>query len=118
MKKYLFPVLAIAAFLAIMTTGGFLKRPFSQKDNVKGYIEEVKNAVQDENWDQANQSLDKLQKSWKIVEMRVQFSVERDEMIFIDRNIARISGAIEVKDKVSAIIELSEINKNWEDLEK
>ncbi|MBC8059745.1 MAG: DUF4363 family protein [Clostridiaceae bacterium] len=117
-KKYIIPVLLTAIFIAIMTTGGLIKRPFNQNDNVKGYIEKVKKDVEEEKWEKAKQDLDKLKSAWKIVEKRVQFSVERDEMISIDRNIARIKGALEVQDKISAIVELSEVNENWDDLEK
>lgn len=42
----------------------------------------------------------------------------RDEMISIDRNIARIKGALDIQDKVTAIVELSELRKKWNDLEK
>lgn len=117
-KLYIIPALIIIISIAIMTTGGVLKKSFSQRDNVESCIVNVKKNVEAENWEQAKLDLDKLNKSWKIVEKRVQFSVERDEMISIDRNIARIKGALYVQDKITAIVELSELSVNWDDLEE
>ena len=117
-KRYIIPVLIIVISIAIMTTGGLLKKSFSQSDNVESCIQNVKKDVEEEKWEQANQDLDKLKKSWKVVEKRVQFSIERDEMISIDRNIARIKGALDARDKITAIVELSEIRENWDDLEE
>lgn len=51
-------------------------------------------------------------------EKRVQFSVERDEMILIDTNISRIEGALSERDKSFIIIELSEMQNHWNELEK
>lgn len=117
-KAYIMVVFALVVFIAIMTTGGVLKRPFSEKDNVKSYIESVKRDVESENWTEAKEDLIKLKTAWKAVGNRVQFSVERNEMIAIDRTIARLNGSLEAEDKVSALIELSELSLNWDDLQK
>jgi len=117
-KSYIMVVFALVVFIAIMTTGGLLKKPFSEKDNVKSCIESVKRDVESENWIEAKENLTKLKTAWKIVGNRVQFSAERNEMIAIDRNIARLNGSLEAEDKVSALIELSELSLNWDDLQR
>ncbi|MBU3197477.1 DUF4363 family protein [Clostridium algidicarnis] len=117
-KSYIMVVFALVVFIAIMTTGGLLKKPFSEKDNVKSCIESVKRDVESENWIEAKENLTKLKTAWKIVGNRVQFSVERNEMIAIDRNIARLNGSLETEDKISALIELSELSLNWDDLQR
>ncbi len=117
-KYYFIPVLLIIAFVIIMTTGNIVKKPFSQKDDVQYYIERVNKDVNSEKWVEGKLNVDKLKIAWRKVSKRVQFSVERDEMVAIDRNIAKIKGSIEAKDKTSALIELSEIKENWMDLEE
>ena len=117
-KNCIVPSAVILIFIAIMTTGGILKKPFSSKDDVKYYIERVKKDVTAEKWKDSSFELDKLKRAWKVVGNRVQFSVERDEMVAISRNIAKIRGCIEAKDKNSAIIEISELAENWDDLEE
>jgi hypothetical protein len=118
LKFYSIPVVLMLLFVCIMTTGSILKKPFSQKDDVQYYLKELKKVISSERWDQASYNLDKLKYAWEIVEKRIQFSVERGEMISIDRNIARISGAIDAKDKTSGLIEISEIKENWDKLEE
>lgn len=117
-KKYIIPAVVLILFTVIMTSGGFLKRPFSKTDDVSGCIEILKKDVMNENWKQAENDLEQLKIAWRTVGKRVQFSVERDEMNLINSNIARIEGALSVRDKSFIIIELSEIKEHWNELEK
>ena len=43
----------------------------------------------------------------------IQFSVEKDEMIDLNINIARIRGCIDSKEKSLALIYLQELLNNW-----
>lgn len=117
-KRYIVPVLTLVIFIVIMTSGGFLKRSFNNKDKVLLNIENLKTDILRNDWQQANEDFNKLKSSWKIIERRVQFSTELDELNTIDTNLARIEGALLVKDKAFIIIELSEIIKHWNKLEK
>ena len=117
-KSYIVPAIAILIFIAIMTTGGVLKKPFGKRDDVNKYIVTLKKDVMKEEWDKADRDLKQLEAAWRIVEKRVQFSVDRDEMLAIDTSIARIEGAVLVHDKNLAITEISEAEEHWEDLEK
>lgn len=117
-KAYIIPVLTILLFIAIMTTGGLLKKPFSSKDDVISYIEIMRKDINEEKWDKAGKDLSNIKTAWEIVKKRVQFSVERDEMILIDTNISRIEGALSERDKSFIIIELSEMQNHWNELEK
>jgi len=116
--KYIIPVITVIIFIVIMTTGGWLKKPFGKDDDVAKCIENLKKDVMSEAWDKADIDLNQLEGAWRIVEKRVQFSVERDEMLAIDTSIARIEGAVLVHDRAQAITEISEALEHWEDLEK
>lgn len=116
--KYIIPAIAISMFIAIMTTGGLVKKPFGKNDDVAKCIENLKEDILSENWDKTNVDLKRLERAWRIVEKRVQFSVERDEMLAIDTSIARIEGTVLVMDRAQAVAEISELKEHWEDLEK
>jgi len=121
MKKivsYIVPAIALIIFVGIMTTGGLLKKPFGENDDFTKCISILKKDVMSEQWDKAEVDLKNLEGAWRIVEKRVQFSVERDKMIAIDTSIARIEGAVLVEDKAHVITELSEISDRWNSLEK
>lgn len=117
-RPYIIPVMMLLLFIAIMNSGELLKRPFSSKDDVLKYIEIMRKDVTNAKWKQATSDLNKLKTAWKIVEKRVQFSVERDEMNLIDTNISRIEGALSVNDKSFIIIELKELAGHWNELEE
>jgi hypothetical protein len=117
-KRYIIPILTLILFTIAMNSGGILKKSFSSTDNVPESIENLKKAVLMENWSYAGSDFKKLKTAWLIVERRVQFSMELDELNTIDTNLARIEGALTVKDKASIIIELSEVVKHWNRLEK
>ena len=117
-KRYIIPALALVLFIFAMNSGGILKKSFSGTDNVPESIENLKKDVMKENWKLAEGDLKKLKIAWLTIERRVQFSMELDELSTIDTNIARIEGALTVKDKSFIIIELSEIVKHWNKLEK
>lgn len=118
MIKYAIPVLVLLVFVAVMTSGGLVKRPLGKEDDVVAHIEAVKRDVVSENWQQAQVDLSKVKSAWTTVAKRVQFSVERNEMNTIDMNIARMEGAISAQDKSAALMELSEMMEHWDDLEK
>jgi hypothetical protein len=46
----------------------------------------------------------------------VQFSSERDEINFFSMSLARLEGAILVKDKINAVMELKEAYEHWDQL--
>lgn len=116
--RYVVPIILIIIFILIMNSGGFLKKPFGKKDNVVKYIEILKKDITNEKWEIANNDLDNLKTAWKIVSRRVQFSVERNEMIDIETSIARIKGNIVAKDKNGAIVEIEELKSHWDELER
>jgi len=116
--KYIIPAITISVFIAIMTTGGLLKKPFGKDDDIAKCIENLKKDAMSEQWDKAEIDLNNLKRAWRIVEKRVQFSVERDEMLSINTSIARIEGGVLVHDKAQTVTEISEMMGHWEELEK
>lgn len=117
-NQYIIPTIILLLFVAIMNSGELFKKSFSSNDDVQKYIETMKKDIKNEKWQQSEIDLEKLKTAWKIVEKRVQFSVERNEMVLIDTNISRIEGAISVHDKSFIIIELEEILGHWNELEE
>lgn len=114
--KRIIPIVVLAIFVAVMTSGGLLKRPFGRSDNVSEYALSLKKDVLNENWNQADTDLSKLKHAWDTVEKRVQFSVERSELTIIEICISHIDGAMLTHDKTAILIELSEIMEHFDEL--
>lgn len=119
MRKFLviaIPIVTLAFFILVMISDNFLKYPLGTNDNIPGSIQELRQDIQNEKWEEANKKTDELSMSWKKVVKRVQFSAEKDEINKFDVNIARLRGAIMAKDKSSAFMELTEAYEHWDNI--
>lgn len=101
-----------------MLSGNYLKQPLGTDDNIPEIIENIIENVMDENWEEVKKNTDILETAWKKIVLRVQFSVERDEINYFTASLARLRGAILAKDKSSALIELKEAYNHWENIGK
>ena len=113
---YLVPSLILILSIAIMIGGPYLKNPKSDDENIAVYIEKVMEDIKNEHWEEAHENLEKLKSAWKKILPRIQFSIERDEAIEIDVNLARLKGLIFGKDQAAALAELNETAERWKNL--
>lgn len=121
MRRFLIIVIPIATlllFLFIMFSGNILKKPMGEKDNIPKSLGEIIEAVNNENWDEADGKIQGLEYAWERVIFRVQFGSERDEINNLSTNIARLKGAVEAEDKAGALMELHEAYHHWDELGK
>ncbi len=110
------PIVTLALFVAIMLSSSFLKKPMGKNDNFPKAIHIMIDNVNEEQWDKASQDIDKLDQMWKKITKRVQFSSERDEINYVSTNLARLKGAVQSKDKSSALMELYDAFNHWKEL--
>lgn len=105
-------------FIFIMNSGGIMKKSFSNSDDVIKILKELEKDIEESNWVKGLEDLEKLQSAWKIVERRVQFSVERNDLEGIGLSIARLKGSIRGKNQYESLIGWEELNAYWHHLEK
>ena len=121
MRKFLtkaIPLVTLALFICIMLSGGILKKPFGKKDDVPQAIANIIQDIDHDNWNEANKDIENLEKAWKKVIRRIQFSSERDEINYVSTSIARLRGAALAEDKANSIIELKEAYHHWKTIGK
>ena len=119
MKKfvhYLIPIVTLIIFAGIMLSGRYLKKPRDASEDVMGFIKTAVTDVSSDNWNKATVDIDNLEKAWKKILPRIQFSVERDELYNISTNIARLKASAIAEDKSSALLELYTVMENWDEL--
>lgn len=112
------PIVTLIIFTLIMLSDIVLKKPLTGNDDIPGSIQQLIQEVNNGSWDKAENKTNDLEKAWKKVIRRVQFSAEKDEINSFEVNIARLKGSIMTKDKADAIIELNEAYEHWENLGK
>ena len=119
MRKFLvraIPIVTLVGFILIMFSVNFLKNPSEKGDNIPMMIENIIHDVSNENWEKVSEGSKDLERVWKKVVRRVQFSAERDELNAFKRSLARLRGAILAQDKSNALMELNEAHEHWKGL--
>ncbi|SDH03020.1 protein of unknown function [Alteribacillus persepolensis] len=120
MKKFLLyaiPTLFIAVSCLVMTGGSWLKEPLhGNQDDVMKHLQTIEYAIQKEDWQQASKSLDQANRALDTVTKRIQFSVERDDLISMHHALAKIHGSIKTKDSQAVSSELYYLYDVWESL--
>lgn len=121
MKKYstyILPILGLCLFIAVMLSGKYLKEPLNPSEDIMGFAKATMEDTLNEKWYKVSIDINNIEKAWKKIAPRIQFSVERDEIYNIGINIARLKGANMTKDKSSILMELNEFMENWDELTK
>lgn len=113
---YMVTGVILLSFALVMNSGDYLKKPTSDKDNVSLYINNIETNILEDNWSGAEQNYENLKKAWDIVVKKIQFSVEKDEINFIEVNLARLGAYLKVEDEDGALGELYEIEEHWNTL--
>ncbi|WP_284139343.1 DUF4363 family protein [Virgibacillus sp. LDC-1] len=110
------PIIVLAVFIFIMTSGAFLKQPLWGDDDVIHYIKQVEGSVKENDWKNATESLKKAQHAWNKVVMRIQFNAGQDEINDISRMLERAHGHIDAKDQIGVIAEMAEFRYVWAEI--
>ena len=113
---YAITVIILISFAFLMNSGDYLRKPFTNQDDVAACINNLEKNIMEENWEEANQNYTDLKKAWEKIVVRIQFSVEKDEINFIDVNLARLGGYLKTKGKKEALAELYEMEEHWNNL--
>ncbi|MED1600379.1 DUF4363 family protein [Alkalihalophilus marmarensis] len=119
MRKFLLyaiPILFMIVSFSIMISGMWLKEPLGSDDHLLSYIQNVEENVKAENWEQADQEHQKAQHAWRKISKRVQYSVERDDMMAITEVLSRIEGGIKAKDEPTIMPDIYYFYGIWKDL--
>ncbi len=110
------PIFILALSVAVMTSGGLLKKPLRADDDVFRLVEEVEQFVIQKDWATARVKSVAANQAWHHVVNRIQFSVEREMIMEISGTLARIRGAAEAEDEQSALTEVYYFYDLWDNL--
>ncbi|MEQ6378567.1 DUF4363 family protein [Bacillaceae bacterium S4-13-58] len=121
MKKfmlYAIPWSFILIFIAIMLSGSFLKQPISEEDRLLEAMKSLETSINHLDWEKAEEEVDYIQTAWDKIVFRVQFSVERENMMQVDETISRIKGGVKAQDKNIIMEEIYYFYTLWDHLGK
>lgn len=109
--------LMFIVFLVAMTSGVVLKKPLTGKDNVLEQVQKIKQDINNNHWDTAQNDALKLNKAWHTVRTRILISSEKDDIKKIDERVESVMADVETKDKSSAFRQLNLIKDGFRELE-
>lgn len=118
LTAFLIPIFIFGIFFIVLQSTTIMKKPFNQFQEIDQLIIEIGSDISSEKWSEAKSQTESLEVEWKRIVPKIQFSSERDNITSITRNIARLKGAIDAKDKSGALQEISEAKSNWQDIGK
>ncbi|PYZ93053.1 hypothetical protein CR194_07595 [Salipaludibacillus keqinensis] len=119
MKKffiYFVPILFVASSFIIMTSGSWLKEPFRSDDDLAAYVENIESNVREENWEDANKEYNRARKAWELIKIRIQYSVEREDIVAINEALFRVEGGIEAHDSQAILSEIYYFYGLWREV--
>ena len=100
-----------------MNSGSLLKQAYgNEENNVLMHVQNVERYAKEDSWQEARKELRKAKSAWDTISKRVQFSVERDEMIDISLSLSKLEGAIITEDSDLIFQELYTFYFSWESL--
>jgi ribulose 1,5-bisphosphate carboxylase large subunit-like protein len=101
-----------------MNAGPWLKKPWGDEADFAIHLRTLERLIRQSQWQSASVELKGTERDYRKVTIRIQFSVERDELNRIADLLARIKGAIAIKDQKAALVELFEAKQHWKQLGK
>ncbi|MBB6448285.1 hypothetical protein HNR44_000234 [Geomicrobium halophilum] len=119
MKKFLLfsvPSLFLILSVVLMTGGSWIKEPMGAHDDLFSYVQNIEHFIEEENWEEASEEHQNAQQAWDTISKRIQYSVEREDMLAISETLSRIEGGIKEEDTSSISPELYYFYELWSEL--
>ena len=96
----LLTVVVLGSFAALLGGGQWLKQPQSPDEDIAVFLQRLEPVLLGEpEWETAMQLQAGIEHAWSRVEKRLQFSVEKDDMIEFTEELVRLKAAIEMQEQ-------------------
>lgn len=112
------PLVILSVFLAVMSSGFFLKNSIGKEQSIPQVLSSIISEVEKENWREAGIKTGQLEELWRKVTKRIQFSLGNQEIKAFNTCLSRLKGAIAARDREDSLLELYEANEHWSELGK
>ncbi|MBD2844930.1 DUF4363 family protein [Paenibacillus sp. IB182496] len=113
---WIVPIAIVLIMVLTMVGGNVLKQPLGQEDRLEARMRQLEQEVQHKQWKEAGKSADYAERAWHKIVNRVQFSVERENILEISGTLARVRGGVVAKDDQAILEELYFFYDLWKNL--
>ncbi|MCL7748380.1 DUF4363 family protein [Halalkalibacter alkaliphilus] len=113
---YAVPVTFILVSLTLMISGGWLKEPMGDQDELLKSVQNIEQHVKRNEWQEAKREHTYTKKAWTIVSKRIQYSVGKESLSEVSQILSRMEGAIEANDANVTLVEAYSFYELWENL--
>lgn len=112
------PVIVLVSFAVILNLPRFGKQPKGLDDDVLLHLRLAQESVLAEDWNQALVHVENAEKAWKTVIPRIQFGVEKGDILDLTLSLARLKASAQCMDKPGCLRELAELFLYWDEVGK
>lgn len=106
-------ILMLTFYILIMTSAFVFKNPLTTEDNVIGQLDLIQQAAKNDDWQRAESEFIKGKQAWEKIKNRIQFSVEKIFVEFVDEELGTLNGAIKAQNVDMVIITTEKIKYVW-----
>jgi Domain of unknown function (DUF4363) len=117
MKKQaaLFTVIATAIIALCSCT--LLVKPIDTNMHFSEQLLKLESAIRSENWEQADESLEVANKTWKRLKPWIQVEIDHDYVHESEENLSKLGAFIDTEEQPDALAHILLIEETWEDIE-
>ena len=107
----------IVTVLITICSCTLLVKPLDKNTHFSEQLSQLESDIRNENWGQADESLEAAKKAWKSLKPWLQVDIDHDYVHEIEENLAKIEAYIETEEKADALAHILLIKETWEDIE-
>lgn len=93
----------LGGFLVLLAGGQLLKQPLSPEEDIAAFLQQLDPILREgDQWREALHLQEQIEHGWSRVEKRIQFSIEREDMMEFTEELVRLKAAIEMEEQPMA----------------
>lgn len=107
----------VVTVLTTICSCTLLVKPLDKNMHFSEQLSQLENTIRSKNWEQAEENLKEVKKSWKSLKPWLQIDIDHDYVHEIEENLAKLEAYIETEEQADALANLLMIQETWEDIE-
>lgn len=113
MKKHVFLFIALGIFLSLCACEP-IRKPIDNRIGFSKYLKETEKSIRNEDWQNAQNSLDNANRAWRSIKPILQIDIDHDYVNDIENNFTQLKAYIETKEKPDSLSLILLIQQDWE----
>lgn len=115
--KRIILVIILSGVLLISCSCTLLTKPLDSSTGFSKHLAQVEDSIRNEDWKQAQISLDDSEKAWKKLKPLMQVDIDHDYVKEIEDGFIKLDGYLDTKDKSNSLVAIMLLESTWENID-